>query len=155
MENIVSHAPNSDRVRGNTSRKINDRIDRQIKERLQRYAPGHGPALNDRIDELQREWDFERLLETEASIIALTGLALAMAVDRRFLIVPGMIAAMVFLHASQGWYPLLPLFRRLGVRNHNEIEYERYALKALRGDFAGVTAAQNERAEAAWEAVLK
>jgi hypothetical protein len=34
-----------------------------------------------------------------------------------------------------GWYPLMPLFRRLGIRTAREIERERYALKALRGDF--------------------
>jgi hypothetical protein len=29
----------------------------------------------------------------------------------------------------------VPLFRRLGVRTASEIDEERYALKALRGDF--------------------
>ena len=41
-------------------------------------------------------------------------------------------------HALQGWCPPLPLLRRLGVRTQAEIERERYALKAIRGDFAGV-----------------
>ena len=31
----------------------------------------------------------------------------------------------------------MPLLRRLGVRTQSEIEYERYALKLLRGDFTG------------------
>ena len=36
--------------------------------------------------------------------------------------------------------PLHPVFRRLGIRTQREIELERYALKALRGDFDhGVT----------------
>jgi hypothetical protein len=38
-------------------------------------------------------------------------------------------------HAVQGWCPPLPLLRRLGVRTADEINEERYALKALRGDF--------------------
>jgi hypothetical protein len=33
----------------------------------------------------------------------------------------------------------MPVFRRLGVRTATEIEEERYALKALRGDFRGVS----------------
>jgi hypothetical protein len=32
----------------------------------------------------------------------------------------------------------VPVFRRLGVRTRQEIEREKYALKALRGDFDGV-----------------
>jgi hypothetical protein len=46
-----------------------------------------------------------------------------------------MVGAAVFLHATAGGYPLLPLFRRLGLRTSREIARERYALKALRGDF--------------------
>jgi hypothetical protein len=38
-------------------------------------------------------------------------------------------------HALQGWCPPLPVFRRLGFRTQYEIEQERYALKAIRGDF--------------------
>lgn len=43
-------------------------------------------------------------------------------------------------HAVQGWCPPLPVFRRLGARTQSEIDHERYALKALRGDFRGVAA---------------
>ena len=41
-------------------------------------------------------------------------------------------------HALQGWCPPLPLFRRLGFRTQEEIARERYALKGMRGDFAGL-----------------
>jgi len=41
-------------------------------------------------------------------------------------------------HALQGWCPPLTLFRRLGIRTQREIDDERTALKALRGDFADV-----------------
>lgn len=42
---------------------------------------------------------------------------------------------MLLLHGVHGWYPLLPVFRRMGLRTRREIAAERYALKALRGDF--------------------
>ena len=62
---------------------------------------------------------------------------------------------MMLLHATHGWYPLLPLLRRLVVRTRDEIDRERFALKALRGDFEGVRSAETaRRAEAAWNAVL-
>jgi hypothetical protein len=60
---------------------------------------------------------------------------------------------MMLVHAVHGWYPLLPILRRMGVRSRDEIDREKYAIKALRGDFAGVRdAASHQRAEAAWRA---
>jgi hypothetical protein len=44
----------------------------------------------------------------------------------------------LLLHAVQGWCPPVPLFRRLGFRTSAEIHQERYALKALRGDFSNL-----------------
>jgi hypothetical protein len=49
---------------------------------------------------------------------------------------PVVVAGFLLQHALQGWCPPLPVLRRLGVRTADEINQERYALKALRGDFA-------------------
>lgn len=35
----------------------------------------------------------------------------------------------------QGWAPPVPILRTIGVRTLQEIDHEKYALKALRGDF--------------------
>jgi hypothetical protein len=43
--------------------------------------------------------------------------------------------------AVEGWCPPVPILRRLGFRTSYEIEEERQALKALRGDFEGVSKA--------------
>jgi hypothetical protein len=58
--------------------------------------------------------------------------------DRRFLAIPLVVQAFFLQHALQGWCPPLPILRRLGVRTAAEIDEERYALKALRGDFEQV-----------------
>lgn len=50
------------------------------------------------------------------------------------------------MHALQGWCPPLPVFRCYGFRTAAEIDYERYALKAIRGDFEGI-AVQHRRAD--------
>jgi hypothetical protein len=50
------------------------------------------------------------------------------------------VATFLLQHALQGWCPPVPLFRSLGVRTASEIDEERYALKALRGDFEDVPA---------------
>jgi hypothetical protein len=47
------------------------------------------------------------------------------------------------MHAVQGWCPPVPVLRRLGFRTASEIDHERYALKALRGDFEKFGAAQH------------
>jgi hypothetical protein len=88
--------------------------------------------------------------------MGLLGLALGVTVDKRLLVLPGLVSTMLIVHATHGWYPLLPLFRRLGVRSRDEIDRERYALKAIRGDFSALPPAGSpaaERAAAAWEAV--
>jgi hypothetical protein len=47
------------------------------------------------------------------------------------------------------------MFRSRGVRTRKEIDTEKFAVKALRGDFAGVDTQEDptERARAAWRAV--
>jgi hypothetical protein len=46
------------------------------------------------------------------------------------------------------------MFRRRGIRTRKEIDTEKFAIKALRGDFAGIDgqADPNQRARAAWKA---
>jgi hypothetical protein len=83
----------------------------------------------------------ERLLETNASALAGLGVGLAVATrSRKWIIIPGIVLPFLFQHAVQGWCPPVPLFRRLGVRTREEIDREKYALKALRGDFEEVAA---------------
>jgi hypothetical protein len=50
----------------------------------------------------------------------------------------GVVLPFLFQYAVQGWCPPVPLFRRIGVRTRGEIDGEKFALKALRGDFGSV-----------------
>ena len=144
---------------GRVSRSTADAVNRRIAaqtERNVRDVAARPEAIGRRLAELDREWDIERVLETNASALALAGVVLAGTVDRRFLLLPGVVAAFLLQHALQGWCPPVPLFRRLGIRTAAEIAQERYALKALRGDFrplaAAASADPSRRAEAALEA---
>ena len=141
----------ADRVRANTSEGVNRQIDREIDVRVWEYATRSPADITRRIEELDREWDMERLLETNASAIAFTGLVLGITHSRKWLIVPGIVLPFLFQHAVQGWCPPVPVFRRFGIRTREEIDQERYALKVLRGDF--VKGESLPRAEAALEAV--
>jgi hypothetical protein len=124
-----------ERVRRHTSERSNERIDRHIANTLRDYAGRTEGALTVRLDELDREWDIERTLQTNASALALVGLALGTAVDRRWLALSGGVLGFLLLHAVEGWCPPLPVLRRIGIRTRPEIDRERFALKFLRGDF--------------------
>lgn len=124
-----------ERVPLHTAAELNRRIRRDTDERVARYANAGTEAIDHRLQELDREWDIERLLEANAATVSLIGLTLGATVSRKLFVIPALVAGFLLQHAVQGWCPPVPLFRRLGFRTASEIDHERYALKALRGDF--------------------
>jgi hypothetical protein len=123
----------------NTPDRYNEAIRRQTEENVARVAAAGPGAIGRRLAELDREWDIERTLEANAAGVSLVGLALGATVDRRFFLLPALVAGFLLQHAVQGWCPPVPFFRRQGCRTASEIDQERYALKALRGDFRNVS----------------
>lgn len=132
--NEPSHAPR-DRVRRHTSSEAREQIDDYTRESVRFHARQPRHVLDARIAELERIWDMERILELNASVLALTGAILGVTRHRRWFLLPGAVLGFLAQHALSGWCPPVPVFRRLGVRTQAEIDQERYALKALRGDF--------------------
>jgi hypothetical protein len=135
------------RVSGNTAATANATIRRQTEERVSYYASAGREAVERRLEELDREWDIERALEANAAGLTLLAVVLGVVKDRKWFLVPGVIAGFLLQHAVQGWCPPLPLLRRLGLRTQAEINYERYALKALRGDFREIEPAADEQVQ--------
>ncbi len=128
-----------DRVRANTVPAINRRIDEQIERNIRHYSGQTKEEIYRRIHDLDQEWDIERVLETMASSFSLTGIVLGSIVDKRWFLLPTIGLSFLFLHAIHGWCPPLPILRGLSIRTREEIDRERYALKALAGDFAGIS----------------
>ena len=127
--------PNTiERVPAHTAEEINRQIQRQTDERVRRFA-ANPAGINYRLRELDEEWDIERVLEANAASIAFTGTVLAATVHKRWLMLPALVTGFLFQHAVQGWCPPVPILRRWGYRTAREIDEERVALKALRGDF--------------------
>jgi hypothetical protein len=124
-----------DRVRAHSNSLQNQRIDAQTQQCLQRHASADREVISRHIDALNREWDVERYLQMNAGLVSLSGVLLGGLVNRRFLLLPAAVFGFFFQHATQGWCPPLPVFRRMGVRTRREVNKEKYALKALRGDF--------------------
>lgn len=122
------------RVPEHTAAHVNQQIRRATEQRVGDCAAQGRAAIDRRLAQLHQESDIERTLEANAAAISLLGVTLGAAVDRRWFVVPGVVAAFLLQHALQGWCPPLPVFRRLGIRTRSEIEAERYALKTLRGD---------------------
>ena len=146
-----------DRVREHTAPDVNARLDDEMRDRLFRDSTLSDREISRRIRALDREWDIERYLEVLAPTLALTGIVMSVRTHRRWLVLPATVLAFLVQHAIKGWCPPLGALRRAGVRTRREIEEERYALKALRGDFSGLPpdAPQNRltRVDAALSAV--
>lgn len=128
--------PTRTRVEQNTAEHVNERIRRRTVASIERTVQQGSAAIARRLVELEREWDIERTLEANASTIALIGLALGSFVHSYWFALPALVLVFLLLHALQGWCPPVPIFRRLGFRTASEIDAERTALKAIRGDLA-------------------
>jgi hypothetical protein len=115
------------RVPANTAGALNERIARDAAYEVA-YYQRHPDQIPERMEQLDGEWDIERTIQAEAPAVTLLGVALGLAVSRKFLVLPLFAQAMLLLHALHGWYPLLPILRRLGFRTPHEIERERTQL---------------------------
>jgi hypothetical protein len=120
-----------ERVPAHTSRADNAAIERRLSESLEYYAQNPS-QIDDRLRELDREWDIERAIELNASALAFAGVLAGTFRDRRWLMLPAAVTAFLFQHAVQGWCPPVPVLRKIGFRTVYEIERERRGLHALK-----------------------
>jgi hypothetical protein len=147
-------AETTSRVTKHTPEHLNRKIiDKTIKNILTHGISG--PQIEDRLKELDREWDMERMLEANASTLVVVGILLGAFVSGWFYLISFFVGAFLLQHAIQGWCPPIRLFRRLGFRTHAEIAAEHYALRFLHGDFDNLTAPEKDdlkaRAEKAFQ----
>jgi hypothetical protein len=152
---MVTHADylQQDRVRRHTGANAQRRIDEATRQNIRHFAHQPPALINDRIAQLDREPDMEQVLEFNASVLALTGAVLGTTVDKRFFLLTGVVLSFLTQHALTGWCPPVPVFRRFGVRTRTEIDQEKHALKALRGDYHSV--ARSAWAKLSSEALLR
>ena len=135
-------------VPSHTSEEINSRIREDIARNVQFYSE-HKEAISRRLRELDEEWDIERAIEANAAVVGFLGVTLSATHDRRWLILPALVTGFLFQHAVQGWCPPVPILRRLGFRTSFEIEEERQALKAIRGDYSKAAESASDALRAA------
>jgi hypothetical protein len=126
--------PTSKRVRLHTKEEINSRISEKTRQNMEYYKTKSREEIAARIEALDKEWDTERALETNAAAVILICIFLGFITrSTGWFIFVGIIAAFLLQHALQGWCPPLPVFRRMGIRTSEEIDAEKFYLKNLLG----------------------
>jgi hypothetical protein len=123
-------AKSIDRVPRQTRPEINDRIRQQTDVNIA-YFTQHPEQIRQRLRELDEEWDVERMLETAAPSVTLFGIAMTFLRGRKWILLPILVQSFFLQHALQGWCPPLPTLRKMGFRTVEEIDRERYALRAV------------------------
>lgn len=104
-------------------------------QRLACLADAGEPSISERLCAIEQEWSAGRASRVVGGIAVLTGLSLGTLVSPWWLLLPAVaglgLLQNIFVRTS--W--LAALFHRFGFRTGTEIDLERFALKALRGDF--------------------
>jgi hypothetical protein len=143
----------ADRVAAHTDIDIDRRIEMETDERVRWYAKNPG-EIGRRIEELDREWDIERMLQANAGAAGVIGVLMGLMRSRVWYLLSAAAGGVLIQHATEGWSPPLILLRRLGLRTAREIEHERLALKIIRGDFVDHKAGGDRGTTAAADAAL-
>src|SRR5690606_21792763 len=130
QEKIMELPHTLQRVATNTAEDVNRTIQEHTARNIEYYRR-HPNEIDQRLRELEREWDIERALEANAATLVVLETALGITFNKRFLTLPLVVGGFLLQHAFQGWCPPLPVLRRLGYRTASEIMEERNALEGL------------------------
>ncbi len=125
-------------------------VELAIQDELNEYYHDQG-KIEDRLNELDEEMDLECYMQTETTALTIAGVILALTVSKKWLALPLAASILSVANIARGKNKPLTVFRKLGFRTRAEIEKERYALKAIRGDFKYLLDVPN----AVWNAVNK
>lgn len=120
--------------------------------------PSRTPVIDRRLAELGGQATAEQLLSLAGALVLLAGLVLGILVDAWYFLMPAAVGAVQLQQVLFGWCPPVELLRAFGWRTTAELLEQRFALKALRGDFTDVSAiglTVEERARRALDAVRK
>jgi hypothetical protein len=142
------------RVQEHTPDYINERIRRRIDQAIE-YHGRHPEFIDQRLKELDEEWDIERTLQMNAATFILSGLVLSMIASRKWFIIPLAVAGFLLQHSLRGWCPPVKILRKCGVRTRDEILREKTALLALKGRFDDINSKKSSTLEEKIGAVLK
>lgn len=119
-----------DRVRRMTPKELNKHIDEKMMNKVRQTTSLGAEAIKVRLEELEREWDIDRVVMTVVPACIFAELMLARK-NKAWLILPMVQAPFLVMHATLGWFPPDLVLRTLGVRTRKEIQTEREFLIKL------------------------
>lgn len=125
-------------------------VEKEIQDNINHYYHDQ-EEITARLAELDEEWDIERVLQLEGTALTIAGVILGATVNKKWLALPLAASVVLLISIAKNWTVPLPILRKLGFRTRVEIEKERYALKAIRGDFKYLLDVPNS----VWSAVNK
>lgn len=90
------------RVALNTAEEVKRRIRAETQARIEQFRDADPAAIEARLKELDRQWDIERTLQANMSLVLLTSLALGFTTSRKWFGFAGLVAGFFVQHAVQG-----------------------------------------------------
>ena len=106
-----------------------------LEKRLACLADAGPHAISERLEALEQEWSAGRTTKATLGMLIVAGMALAALHSPYWLVLP-LVAGLLLLQYTFTRVSLMgAMFHRLGFRSGAEIDHEKFALKALRGDF--------------------
>jgi hypothetical protein len=126
----------TDAARSHVPDEVNKCIDARVEECVRYMAQQDRGEISRYLLKLEKEWDLNRVVSVVGSLVTLVGVGLAGRQARGWRVLGTVASGLLLQHGVFGFGPLGGLVRRLaGVRTRREIDLEKFALKALRGDF--------------------
>ncbi len=107
----------------------NEMATRKIADNVDYYSLESEEAIRQRIQDLNNEWDAERVGQFNTSVLVLAGIVLAAAIHKKWLILPAAISAFMAVNAVKGGSVPLPATTKL--RTRHEIALEQAGLSAI------------------------
>ncbi|HET6572232.1 MAG TPA: hypothetical protein VFG68_01410 [Fimbriiglobus sp.] len=113
-----------------------------LTSRLKQAIDGGPEAIAERLAQIDREWTTGRASKATAGLLIVIGLALTAIFSPWWLVLTGVGGLLLLPYLFGRRSPLGYVFHQLGLRRGSDIEQEKVALKALRGDFQHLPTAQ-------------
>ncbi|MDQ2751550.1 MAG: hypothetical protein M3R72_00840 [Bacteroidota bacterium] len=135
----------------NISLERSNKVDVYTQENINHYYRNKNHIEN-RLRQLEKETSIEQIFQLHDAANVIAGVLLSVATRKqKWLILPILIAIVQSVQTATGQRLGTSLLRKYGFRTKDDIDKEKYALKALRGDFHYEIEVPN----AVWEAVNK
>ncbi|HEY1186860.1 MAG TPA: hypothetical protein VGE74_04340 [Gemmata sp.] len=113
-----------------------------LERRLACLADAGPQAITDRLAQLDREWSAGRATKAFIGVMIVVGFGLTALLNPWWLVLPALGGMFLLQYAFGRSSWLGATFREMGLRSGQDIDQERFALRALRGDFKNLPTVQ-------------